>query len=93
MTRDDYDYYVTRAAQEDYSASISASDVARERHQEMADAYRFRCALLRQPSASERSGGGAMADYNRKTRQPIASCSTTVLAPRPAMVEAPLLRA
>lgn len=91
MTRDDYDYYTMRACQEDQSASIAACDEARERHQELANAYRFRCALFRQQGASERFG--AMADYDGRTRQPIMRSSTAVLAPRPATAPAPILRA
>lgn len=91
MTRNDYDYYAMRAGQEDRFASNATCHQARECHRELANAYRFRCALLRQQDADGRSG--TMVDYDSRTRQPITTSSTAVLAPRPAMAPTPLFRA
>lgn len=47
MSRDDYQYYAMRARQEEKAALIATCDAARERHEELAEAYRFRCELIR----------------------------------------------
>ena len=45
MTRRDHDYYARRAAQEDAAAAIAGCEAARDRHEELANAYRLRCTL------------------------------------------------
>ena len=47
MTQDDYGYYAIRARQEDAAARVAACHAARERHEELAEAYRLRCQLIR----------------------------------------------
>lgn len=81
MTGDDYRYYATRARQEEEAASNAGCDAARERHQELADAYRFRCSLLFGRNNPEYSM--TEIDYPTKTRQPIVSNRTTALAASP----------
>lgn len=91
MTRDDHDYYERRARQEEAAASSATCDVARERHQELADAYRFRCSLalgLNKPACS-----ATVIDHPTKTRQPIVSSRSTPLAASPAAAPSPLRRA
>lgn len=47
MTRDDHEYYAMRAWQEEDAALRAACDAARNRHEELARAYRHRCELIR----------------------------------------------
>lgn len=42
---DDADYFARRAIEEQAAAQKAASDIARERHEEMAAIYRFRSAM------------------------------------------------
>lgn len=46
MNLDDYSYYRSRAFQEEEAARSAACDAARERHLELADAYRARCIFI-----------------------------------------------
>lgn len=73
MTSDDYDYYSVRAQQEDAAALRAACDAARERHEELADAYRLRCQLIRGlfPGAMPKPVSGYKP---KRTREPIV-CS------------------
>lgn len=43
MTLDDRAYYLRRALQEDAAARIAGCEAARQRHLELAAAYRIRC--------------------------------------------------
>lgn len=43
---DDYRYYSRRVVQEDKAARVAVCLSARLRHEELADAYRTRCALI-----------------------------------------------
>ena len=46
MTEDDATYFRRRALQEQLAAQNAASNVARDRHDELATMYRFRAAML-----------------------------------------------
>lgn len=62
MNLDDYNYYRSRAFQEEEAGRSAACDAARQRHLQLADAYRDRCILIlagmyaAAPPADERLG-------------------------------------
>lgn len=92
MTRDDQDYYARRAQQEDEAASSAACVAARERHQELANAYRLRSTLIR-AGLTEDGRSARIFTYEAQKRQPIVSSSTAALVPSPAMAPIPFCRA
>lgn len=55
MTLDDRTYFLRRALQEDEAARKAMSAEARERHLELAEAYRFRCRADRLPLRAKQS--------------------------------------
>ena len=72
MTADDYDYYAVRARQEDQAALHAACVAARERHEELADAYRLRCELLRGLFPADMPGPAPRSQPAR-SRQPMVA--------------------
>ena len=92
MTRDDYQYYAMRAQQEDEAALGASCDAARERHQELADAYRLRCELIRGLFPTDQSDS-APPDQPTSRREPIVTASRSVLAASPATAVRPFCRA
>ena len=56
MTLEDRTYYLRRALQEDQAAAIATCTEARERHLELAAAYRLRCRADGQSHASPDDG-------------------------------------
>lgn len=91
MNIEDYDYYARRACQEDEAASNSACNAARERHQELANAYRLRCGLMLGPNEPARSE--TVINHPMKIRQQIVSSRTAALAESPAAAPIPRCRA
>jgi hypothetical protein len=55
MTLDDRTYFLRRALQEDEAARKATSAEVRERHLELAEAYRFRCRADRLPLRARQS--------------------------------------
>lgn len=82
MSMADYLYCSRRADEEDSAARSTTCAVARLRHEELAEAYRRRCAL----SATQLQGsvlpliGPAVAAYSRNRRQPSVARSAPALA-------------
>lgn len=92
MTLDDHAYYARRAQQEVDAASNAACDAACWRHQELAEAYRFRCALILAELRNDASATTVI-DHPMRTRQPIVKSNTTALAANPAAAPRPVCRA
>ena len=92
MTRDDYAYCAMRARQEDDAALLAACEAARQRHLELAEAYRSRCERIRClfPSSMPAADG---ADQPMTARAPIASASSAALDTSPPTAARPLCRA
>lgn len=68
MTLHDFQYYTRRALQEDEAAASATCEEARDRHQELADAYRLRCSLIPVedrpvPKAAHRAGNRRPIDF------------------------------
>lgn len=91
MIRDDYNYYARRARQEDEAAANAGCDSARELHDELANAYRFRCELIRQLPAE--TVPRVAIDQPIKNREPIGRANTIVLATSQATAARPFCRA
>lgn len=66
MNHDDYAYFRSRAVQEEEAARSAACDAARERHLELADAYRARCILI----LATMDTGSASIDLVRERKRP-----------------------
>ena len=92
MTRDDYDYFEMRARQEEQAALIAAGDAARQRHEELAEAYRLRCELIKSPLPADTSGP-AVRIQGTSRREPTVSSSSSALAASPTTPARPFLRA
>ena len=92
MTLDDHIYYAMRERQEVQAVSKATCAAARERHQELADAYRFRCSLILS-RRSDSASSATVVDHPAKRRQPIISSRTKVLAASPAAAPTPFFRA
>ena len=92
MTLNDHIYYAMRERQEERAASNATCAAARERHQELAEAYRFRCSLIL-GTLSDSASPATVMDHLTKGRQPIVSSSTKVLAASPAAAPTPFFRA
>ena len=77
MRLDDYSYYSRRAAQEDKAARVADCLPARLRHEELAYAYRARCALI----AGQLEGAAipliapVVADHGISPREPSATAA------------------
>lgn len=90
MTKDDYSYYHRRAREEDQAAQRATSAIARGLHEELADAYRFRCALARQlvPGLAPPQPG----NQPNENRTPIIRARTAELDASPAIAARPFIR-
>ena len=92
---EDYLYYSRRANDEDSAARSAICVAARLRHEQLAEAYRTRCAL----GVAQLDGavlpliGPAVVAYSRNTRQPSVTRSTPALADSAATEPAALVRA
>jgi len=91
MTRCDHDYYVKRAAQEDAAAANASCEAARECHEELADAYRRRCAVIL--ASGEVGSPVTVVDHPTTIRQPTVMSSTAALSASPPAAASPLCRA
>lgn len=94
MSMEDYLYYSRRANEEDSAARSASCVAARLRHEELAGAYRARCAL-----AAVLEGavlpliGPAVASHSRNRRQPTVARSAPALADSAATEPTALVRA
>ena len=93
MTLDDISYFARRAREEDQAAKQATCAVARERHEEMEDAYRFRCMLARQLTSPQAALSQSLFDHPNSRRNATAEPSTAVLETSPAIAARPFFRA
>lgn len=91
MIRDDYEYYLRRVGLEERAVANATCTVARDRHQELADAYRLRCSLILE--LNKFGSAPTVIAHPTNTRQPIVSSNSTALAASPAAAARPLCRA
>lgn len=82
MIHEDYNYYAMRVRQEDEAASGALCAVARERHEELANAYRLRCELIRAELPDD--GWSSTVTDRPKARQPMLEGDTALRADKPA---------
>lgn len=92
MSRGDYVYYAMRAQQEDEAVLRASCDAARERHQEMADAYRFRCEMISSLGPVDLSGDSPNG-HSTIRRQPMVSANSSALTASPEIAAPPFCRA
>lgn len=91
MNREDYDYYAMRVRQEDEAASNTQCADARERHEELANAYRLRCELIRAELPDD--GWSSTVTDRPKARQPMVEGDTALRADKPAAATGAFFRA